>query len=181
MFGRLFARRRPEHEPRQRPVPESKKAALENGLSFQVRYYKDWAFSHRKKALRYRKATAALGALVTVLLGLEVAGWRFAGALPQIAFVLSAVLTAVANMEGFQDPRGESVRFQDVYLKLLQLRARYEYDMAPPIMAAAAPGERAAQEDATVDRYWDELQRILEDAHAQRIKALEERARGSRA
>ena len=46
---------------------------------------------------------------------------------------------------------------------LLQLRARYQYDMAPPT---------SGTQEEIVERYWKHLQELLSTEHTQRIEAL---------
>lgn len=178
MFESLLApwrRTVPPQRPEAPRAPQNKQAALEKALDYQIHYYKKWARLYQGKARTYKRVTVGLGGLVTVLLGLDVAGLPVADALPQVAFLLSALLTGVANMEGFQDPKGETVRFHGVYLKLLQLRARYYYEMAPSLREERAAADRDAEDDATIEKYWNELQAVLADAHAQRIEALDKR------
>lgn len=169
MFKSLFHRRdrpdegspRPEYDGLQ--VWESKRVGLEDAIIKQIVLYKQWARENDKKARRYHTTAAVLGAVVTVLLGLELDGSPLEPWLPRVAFLLSALLTALASVEAFQDPRGQTVRSLSTYLQLLQLRARYQYDMAPPTSGA---------QEEIVERYWKHLQELLSTEHTQRIEAL---------
>lgn len=162
MFDMIFLRR--QQTDQEREPSKNKKEHLERAIDAQVALYRNWAGENKRKAQRYHLVTALLGAVVTVLLGLQVDGsvgeW-----LPRAALVLSATITALASIEAFYDPRGQTVRSMGTYLQLLRLRAEYKHAILPPL---AGKGE-----EELVEEKWKELQTILSQEHSQRMEALQ--------
>lgn len=151
--------------------PKNKREMLESALKSQIDYYRKMYWHSQTKARRYKVATILLGAWVTFLLGVKISWSPAADWFPSIAFFLSTALTAVASMEAFEDSRGKTVRSREIHLRLLHLRACYDFEILEP-----KADDR--NDDEIVQEYWDQLQEILSREHQQRIEALAKKVEG---
>jgi hypothetical protein len=113
------------------------------------------------------------GAAVTVFLGVKnlIAGYE--GMLSATALVLSAVVTAGASWDAFDDPHWKWIRYRAALTQLFAIRDEFKYRMAgdPPL----------TQEE--LREVFDQLQltvkAVEDDWTTQRVEQTKDRTKGS--
>ena len=141
----------------------TKRGQLEHALYAQIGYCKRGARHNQSRASLYRTILILAAAATTIVVGLQLELEKWDLYAKNMALVLSAIATAVASYESLKDYRGKWVLWQEVYLELLNLRARYNYLIA-----------ETANPDDVVESHWTELQAVLGKAHQNRIEGLAE-------
>jgi hypothetical protein len=120
--------------------------------SFQKRREKN-----RKTAFRLKMSIAALGAMTTILLGLQVANPHLVQYIKNLALCTSSLITIVATWESFFDYRGLWVRYTATRARLMALRAQLDFMLA---------GNRDCIEVANINKLFDQYENILEETNS---------------
>ena len=98
---------------------------LKNQIKHQQNGFKSRRNKNRISAIRIRITLVVMSAIVTILLGMKIIGYE--EYLANIAFVVSAIITALSAIEDYFENKGYWIRYNLTYTQLKSLEDDLEY------------------------------------------------------
>ena len=129
---------------------------LRQKIKNQEEGFKSRRNKNRTSAIRVKLALISLSAIVTILLGLRVG--ETSEVLANIAFVVSAIVTALSAIEEFFEYRGLWIRYNITFTQLKSLEDDLEYLMLKRLDETELKGK--------IDELYDRLKDILDTTNS---------------